>query len=113
LAGRNSVELLPAHTTGQNDLHPTLWTVALMKVCKYECCLPMASIMSHDGTSTFSERSRLYVASGAIRISTILLWLARRLYRARLLTFADIRYALRVGETLRRLAWRLMRWNHH
>ena len=85
-----------------------------MKVCKYECCLPMASIMCHDGTSTFSERSRLYVASGAIRISTILLWLARRLYRARLLTFADIRYALRVGETLRRLAWRcLVRWNHH
>jgi hypothetical protein len=73
----------------------------------------MASIMCHDGTSTFSERSRLYVASGAIRISTILLWLARRLYRARLLTFADIRYALRVGETLRRLAWRLVRWNHH
>jgi hypothetical protein len=84
-----------------------------MKVCKYECSLPMASIMCHDGTSTFSERSRLYVVSGAIRISTILLWLARRLYRARLLIFADIRYALRVGETLQRLAWRLVRWNHH
>ena len=69
--------------------------------------------MCHDGTSTFSERWRLYVASGAIRLSTILLWLARRLYRARLLTFADIRYALRVGETLRRVAWHLVRSNHH
>jgi hypothetical protein len=69
--------------------------------------------MCHDGTSTLNERSRLYVASVAIRLSTILLWLARRLHRARLLTFADIGYALRVGETLRRLAWRLARWNHH
>ena len=67
------------------------------------------SIMCHDGTSTFSERSRLYVASAVIRLSTILLWLARRLYRARLLTFTDIRRALRMGETLRRLAWRLVR----
>ena len=69
--------------------------------------------MRHDGTWTFSERSRLYVASGAIRLSTILFWSARRLYRARLLTFSDIRYALRVGEALRRLAWRLVRWKHH
>ena len=69
--------------------------------------------MCHDGTSTFSERSRLYVASVAIRLATSLFWLAQRLHRAGLLTFADIRYALRLGETLRRWAWSLVRWNHH
>jgi len=69
--------------------------------------------MCHDGTSTLSERSRLYVASGAIRLAAFLFWLARRLHRARLLTFADIKRALRVGEALQRLAWRLVRSNHH
>jgi hypothetical protein len=58
------------------------------------------------------ERSRLYVASWAFRLATFVLWFTRRLYRARLLTFADLRYALRVGETLCRLGSRLLRWKH-
>ena len=61
----------------------------------------------------FSERSRLYVASGAFRLAAFVLWLTRRLYRARLLTFADLRYAIRVGETLRRLGSRLVTWKDH
>ena len=60
--------------------------------------------------TNFCERSRLYVASGAFRLAAFVLWLTRRLYRARLLIFADIKYALRLGETLRRLGWRLLRW---
>ena len=60
--------------------------------------------------TNFCERSRLYVASGAFRLATFVLWLTHRLYRARLLIFADIKYALRLGETLRRLGWRRVRW---
>lgn len=60
--------------------------------------------------TNFCERSRLYVASGAFRLAAFVLWLTRRLYRARLLIFADIKYALRLGESLRRLGWRLVRW---
>ena len=62
--------------------------------------------------TNFCERLRLYVASGAFRLAAFVLWLTRRLYRARLLTFADLRYALRVGETLRRVGWRLITWKH-
>jgi hypothetical protein len=47
--------------------------------------------MCHGGKWTkISERSRLYVASGAIRLAAFLLSLARRLYRARLLIFSDL-----------------------
>jgi hypothetical protein len=58
------------------------------------------------------ERSRLYVASWAFRLATFVLWLTRRMYRARLLTFADLQYAFRMGETLRRLGSRLLRWKY-
>jgi hypothetical protein len=63
--------------------------------------------------TNFSERSRLYVASGAFSLASFVLGLTRRLYRARLLTFADLRYAIRVGETLRRLGLRLLTWKDH
>ena len=63
--------------------------------------------------TNFSDRSRLYVASGAFRLASFVLWLIRRLYRARLVTFADLRYALRVGEILRRLGWRMLTWKDH
>jgi hypothetical protein len=70
--------------------------------------------MYHGGKlKNISERSRLYVASGALRLAAFILWLARRLYRARLLIFSDVKYAFRVGETLRRLSWRLVKWKHH
>jgi hypothetical protein len=55
-----------------------------------------------------SERGRLYVVWIMFRLASFVLWLTRRLYRAKLLTFADLRYALRVGETLRRFGWRLL-----
>jgi hypothetical protein len=61
----------------------------------------------------FSDRSRLYIAGVAIRLAAFILRIARRLYRARLLTFGDVRLAFRLGETLRRLGWRLVRWKHH
>jgi hypothetical protein len=57
-----------------------------------------------------SERVRLYVVWIMFRLASFVLWLTRRLYRAKLLTFADLRYALRVGETLRRFGWRLLTW---
>ena len=60
-----------------------------------------------------SERLRLYVASGAFSLAFFVLWLTRLLYRAKLLIFADLRYALRAGEMLRRLGWRLVKWKHH
>ena len=60
--------------------------------------------------TNFCERLRLYVASGAFSVASFVLWLTRRMYRARLLIFADLRYALRVGEALRRLGGRLVRW---
>jgi len=60
--------------------------------------------MHHGGNWTdISERSRLYVASWAVRLASFILWLTRRLYRARLLIFSDVKYALRIGETLRQL----------
>jgi hypothetical protein len=59
--------------------------------------------MCHSGLwANFSERARLYVASGAFSIAFFILWIARRLYRAELLIFSDMRYALRAGEMLRR-----------
>jgi hypothetical protein len=57
-----------------------------------------------------SERVRLYVVWIMFRLASFVLWLTRRLYSAKLLTFADLRYALRVGETLRRFGWRLLTW---
>ena len=63
--------------------------------------------------TNFSERLRLYVASGAFSLAFFVLWLTRLLYRAKLLIFADLRYALRAGEMLRRLGWRLVKWKHH
>ena len=69
--------------------------------------------MCHDGNWTSIERLRIYVASGAVRLAAFILWLARRMYRARLLIFSDVKYVLRVGETLRRFGWRLLRWKHH
>jgi len=70
--------------------------------------------MCHGEKWTYlCERSRAYVASGAFSLAAFVLWLTRRLYRARLLTFADIRYALVVAEALRRLGWRLMMLKHH
>jgi len=70
--------------------------------------------MCHSGIwANFSERARLYVASGAFGIAFSILWIARRLYRADLLILSDLRYALRAGEILRRLGLRLMRWKHH
>jgi hypothetical protein len=57
-----------------------------------------------------SERVRLYVVWIMFRLASFVLWLTRRLYRAKLLTFTDLRYALRVGETLRRFGWRLLTW---
>jgi hypothetical protein len=56
------------------------------------------------------ERSRHYAASVEIRVSASILRWARRLYRNGLLTFSDVKYAVRVCEQFRRLAWRLMRW---
>ena len=101
LARRNPAELLRAHATGETSLHSSLWSVAVMG-------------WFHGGKWTnISERSRLYVASGAVRLAAFILWLTRRLYRARLLIFADVKYALRLGERLRRLGWRLVRWKHH
>lgn len=71
-------------------------------------------IMRFGGAWTkFCERLRLYVASGAFSLAYFVLWLARRMYRARLLIFADVKYALRLGERLRQLGWRLVRWKHH
>jgi hypothetical protein len=60
--------------------------------------------------TNFSARLRLYVASGAFSLASFVLWLTRRMYRARLLIISDLRYALRAGEALRRLGWRLVRW---
>jgi len=71
-------------------------------------------IMCHSGIwANFTERARLYAASGTFSIAFFILWLARRLYRAELLIFSDLRYALRAGERLRRLGSRLVRWKHH
>jgi hypothetical protein len=67
--------------------------------------------MHHGETLTnFCGRSRLYVASDAFHLTAFVLWVTHRLYRAKLLIFADIKYALRLGETLRRFGWRLARW---
>jgi hypothetical protein len=55
------------------------------------------------------ERLRHYAASIAIRISASILQWARRLYRNNLLTFSDVKYAVRISERFRRLAWRLVR----
>jgi hypothetical protein len=63
--------------------------------------------------TNFCERLRLYVASGAFSLAFFVLWLTRRMYRARLLIFSDLRYALRLGETLRRFGWRLIKLKHH
>ena len=55
----------------------------------------------------------MYVASVAFSLAAFVLWLTRRMYRDRLLIFSDLRYALRVSKTFRRLAWRLIIMNHH
>jgi hypothetical protein len=69
--------------------------------------------MCHGGKWTYIERSQLYVASGAFSLAAFVLWLTRSMYRARLLIFSDVKYALRLSETLRGLGWRLVRWKHH
>ncbi len=60
-----------------------------------------------------SYRLRTLVASVALRIAASILWIARRLYRAGLLTFADIKLALRLSEAIRSLVWHLLGWKHH
>lgn len=55
----------------------------------------------------FCQRLRLYVASGAFSLAYFVFWLARRVYRGRLLILADVRYALRLGERLSQLGWGL------
>ena len=59
--------------------------------------------------TNFCERLQLYVASAAFSLAFFVLRLARRMFRARLLIFSDLRYALRLGETLRRLGCRLIK----
>jgi len=66
-----------------------------------------------DTWTNFCERLRLYVASGAFSLAAFVLWLTRRMYRARLLIFSDLRYALRVGKALRRLGLRLIMLKRH
>jgi hypothetical protein len=56
----------------------------------------------------FGERLRYYVARSAIRAASFVLLLGRGLYRVKLVTFQDLRYALRIGETLRRLSVMMM-----
>jgi hypothetical protein len=57
-----------------------------------------------------AERSRLYAASLLISLARSILWLTHKLFRAGLLDITEIKYAIRVSETLRRLGWRLVRW---
>jgi hypothetical protein len=70
--------------------------------------------MSKDETrANLSYHLRTRIASVALRVAASILWLARRLYRAGLLTFADIKLALRLSEAIRGLAWRLLGWKRH
>jgi hypothetical protein len=72
------------------------------------------TIMHHGGKwIDVNERVQLYVARILFRIGFFVLWLTRRLYRAKLLTHADLRHALRAGETLHRLGSRFLRWKRH
>ena len=66
-----------------------------------------------DTWTNFWERSRLNAASGVFSLATFVLWLTRRMYRARLLIFSDLRYAFRVSKAFRRLGWRLIIMKHH
>jgi hypothetical protein len=89
------------------------WSIVGHYCCGVLSVLEMTTTGQQRQTwSNLCERSWLYVASWAFRLATFVLWITRRLYRARLLTFSDLRYALRVGETLRRLGSRLLRWKH-
>jgi hypothetical protein len=70
--------------------------------------------MRQDGTwANLSYRLRAHVARIALCIAVSILWLSRRLYRAGLLTFADMKLALRLSEVIRGLVWRLLGWRHH
>jgi len=70
----------------------------------------MPVMRSAEKWASLIERARLFVASCAISLSFLMLRLTYRLYRARLLIFADVKYAVHFSEMLRRLSWRLVRW---